>query len=274
MALGVDVTSLDRTFPRLRLQQIQGGLLSGKHLDALIQRSHADLYLAGDENGRIFWPWRVLAADEVSMPNRESCSYLVVDSVFSDPDWGNRDTLEKASDVDADAVILADVYHDPEATVKQVLDGLNIVDDHTWSGDVFLPVQPPVDTSIRSLLNAGVDATAHKWALGGLKDASDDQRIAAARRAREELGEGPHLHGLGFGVTDELASALRDSPDLLDSVDSSTSVQNAIQETTAGEQRLSAVGALAGADLIAGLRKLSSCVETNQGTRTTLADFQ
>lgn len=259
-------------YSRLRLQKLQGGLLNGKHLDALIEMSYLDVVLAGDENGRIFWPWRMHAADEVSMPNRDACSYLIVDSVISDDSWGNLKTLNKALAVDADAVVLADVWQNVDETVEQVLDGLETYEQHEWNGDIFIPLQSPVDECLHMLLGAGITPAECKFAVGGLKDARPAEQIKAVRKARDIVGPDPHLHGLGFGGSDKLAAEIAADPTLLDSIDCSTSVQNAVSETEAGEERLSAVAAQAGASLIASLRKFSSCTDSHE--RTTLGDFQ
>ena len=57
--------------------------------------------------------------------------------------------------------------------------------------------------------------------LGGLKDAKPAERLKQAEEIRGIVGDGPTLHGLGWGPSDTLVKGLREQPGLIDSIDNS-----------------------------------------------------
>jgi len=271
--LGLRPDSVERATLATACQQVSGSLLNSQHLYTLLDSLRADLIYAGQDCGRTYWPWRIQPVHEISETVVESADYVIVDSSIQDDEIGNSDTLDKAHELGADAAVLADQWHDVDGTVSSVLEGVDLYDDHGFDGQLVIPLQgPDYKRCFRALRNHGV-STDHLFALGGLKDSSPETQIAVARQIRELAGDDVHLHGLGFGVSDRLAAALADDPDLLDSIDTSTPIQNSIRETQSGEERLSEVAALAGARLIRDARKLSALVNEKSATATRLSDF-
>lgn len=229
-------------------------MIRDEFLRRITDAAYADLYLSATDGARGYWPYRMQPVHEADKRHRNACEHYIVDSSFSDETITNEDVLDCAASLDAEIAVLADVWHDVDATVEAVLDGLELVDDHCYEGGIMVPLQPPHDECYRRLEGQGIDV----WAIGGVKDADGDVKIESSRAVRREAGEDTHIHGLGFGVTDQLATAVRDDPALLDSLDYSTPVQDAINVPTApGKERMSVVAARAMAELVADARRLS-----------------
>jgi len=278
IATALDI-SPDPPYAEVEMRRLAGSSIAGPYLAKLIEAAYVDLYLSAnvgsttaDRGSRAYYPHRLEPVHEIpeSATSYPRCYRYIVDSSFNNPEYDNKDVFNAAERVGADSVILADELHDIDGTIEAVLEGLDLYKDHEYDGDVMIPLQPPHDECFNRLKAHGID-TNQTFAIGGLKDASDQRKIKATESLREAAGEEVALHGLGFGVTEEIARAIRETPSLLDSLDYSTPVQQAIGTGANGEERLSTVAATAGAQLIEDLRKISPLVDST--TNKTLADF-
>lgn len=229
-------------------------MIREEYLRRLVDACHVDLYFSAVDGARVYWPWRMQPVHEASTRHRNACERYIVDSSFQDETITNEDALDTAHEMKAEMVVLADVWHDKDETVEAILDGLDLVDDHPFDGDVIAPLQPPHDECYRELEGQAIDV----FAVGGVKDAGDRARIEAAQDVRDVAGTDVWLHGLGYGATDEIVQTVRDDPNLLDSIDYSTPMQNAINQPVApGDERMSVVAARAASILVNDLRRLS-----------------
>lgn len=232
-------------------------MIRDEYLRRIIDNAYVDLYLSATDGARSYWPYRMQPVHEADTRHRNACEHFIVDSSFSREDITNIDVLDAAASLNAETAVLADVWHDIDATVEAILDGLELADDHRYDGQLMVPLQPPHGDCYAQLEGQGIDI----WAIGGVKDAGDKAKLAGARAVRDAAGPDAHVHGLGFGVTDDLVAAVRDDPGLLDSLDYSTPVQNALNEPTApGAERMSIVSARAITQLIDDARRLSPYV--------------
>lgn len=238
-------------------------MIREEYLRRLVDEAYVDLYLSAVDGARVYWPWRMQPVHEASERHRNACEKYIVDSSFKDESITNEDVLDCAEAMNAEAAVLADVYQDKDATVDAILDGLELADDHHYDGDLMVPLQAPHVECWEDL-----EGQAEMYAIGGVKDASDDKKIHAAKGVRAAAGPDLHLHGLGFGVTDRLVDAVRGHPDLLDSVDYSTPVQSAnVRDVEAGKERMSVIASRAAATLIEDLRRISPYPEDDEDTR-------
>lgn len=229
-------------------------MIREEYLRRLVDEAYVDLYLSGVDGARVYWPWRMQPVHEASKRHRNACEYYIVDSSIQDESITNEDVLDCAELMDAEAAVLADVWHDVDATVEAILDGLEIYDDHAYEGDILVPLQPPHSECYRQLEGQDIDI----YAIGGVKDDTDAEKIRAAKDVRAVAGPDVHLHGLGYGATDTIVTAVRNDPTLLDSVDYSTPIQNAnVRNVEAGKERMSVVASRAAATLIEDLRRFS-----------------
>lgn len=229
-------------------------MIREEYIRRLVDEAYLDLYLSATDGARLYWPWRMQPVHEADKRHRNACESYIVDSSIQREDITNQDALDKAEQLNAEMVVLADVWHDCDATVDAVLEGLELYDDHAYDGKVIAALQPPHDECYRDLEGQGIDV----FAIGGVKDAGDDTRINAAISVRNAAGPDVHLHGLGYGATDRIVDAVRNDPELLDSIDYSTPVQSGNgRDIEPGQERMSVVAMRAASQLIEDLRSFS-----------------
>jgi len=232
-------------------------MLRDEYLRRLVDDAFIDLFLAGNDGARIYWPWR-MARENGSLGNRHrnACEVYWVDSSIKNEDYDNWDVLDDAYTYNAEGVLLADTLGEFDETIESVKEGLDLADDHVFDGDVIIPLQAPFDTAYEEFAGES-----DFYAIGGLKDeVTDAPRIQAAESVRALAGTEIHLHGLGWGVRDGLARALHENPDLIDSVDYSTPVQSNT-DAIPGEEHMSVTAIEASARLVRDLRKVTPNVD-------------
>lgn len=236
-------------------------MISEKFFDRLREATPVRLYASGIDGARVYWPWRMNKADaEADSRHASQCDHYIVDSNFMDESVTNQDVLDDAHELDADVAVLADVLHDADATADALLEGLEVADDHAFDGGLLLPLQPPHVECYREVAPSAPDGV--WWGVGGVKDATARRKLDAVRDLRAAVGPDAHIHGFGFGVTDQLARVVRAEPELLDSIDNSTGVQNAMTDPVKpGDERMSVVAARAQAQRIEDLRELTPHVD-------------
>jgi hypothetical protein len=245
-----------------------------EYLRRLIDAAHVELYLSGADGARIYWPWRMEPPKEASMSYRNACEVYVIDSDPQDDSVTNVDALDAAFRYDAEVCSLQDVYQDKAGTVDALLEGLEIADSHPFDGTLLLPLQQPYVECWREI--GEPDGC---WVgLGGLKDSSVHQRLESAKKFRDYVGDGPHVHGFGWGPVSggddpmALAREIRRRPQLLDSLDYSTPMQRAIgQLMTPGEERMTVQASYASFRLIRDLREVTPYPETDDTDTTQLS---
>lgn len=252
-------------------------MIDEEFLDRLRRAAPVRLYASGVDGARVFWPWRMNKAGGPMGPasrrrHAAKCDHYVLDSNFGDESITNQDVLDEAAELGADAAVLADVYQDMEATVGALLDGLDLAGEHHYDGTVVLPLQAPHAECYRRI-EPSVDRDVW-WAVGGCKDAPAAQKIEAARDLRAEAGPESFIHGLGFGVTDRLAGEIRRNPGLLDSIDNSTSMSNAVESLGGTPEKMTIAAAQATADRLRDLRAVTHFAEPENTHRpSTLGEF-
>lgn len=193
-----------------------------------------DVYLSGKDGAHLPWPWRMAPASEIHQSYREAAiTSLILDSAPTNDAVTNRTVLETAVEYNADKIVLEDQYGEMDATIQSVLQGLELADRHQFDGDIIIPLQPPHVECYRELEGQG-----NAFAIGGVKDAPASEKVAIAREIREVAGDDVYLHGLGFGVTETLADAIQDTPQLLDSIDATTPIQTARAHVAGGPESL------------------------------------
>lgn len=229
-------------------------MIREEYFRRLVDAAHIELYLSGSDGARIYWPWRMEPPKEASKTYRNACEKYVIDSDPLDDSVTAGDVLDTAYALDAEVASLQDVYQDKDATVDQLLQDLELADDHPFEGTLLLPLQAPYG---ECYLEIG-EPSAHWVGIGGLKDGSDQARIRAGKTLREVVGPDIHIHGFGWGPRGDLAGAIREHPGMIDSVDYSTPLQTAINtDMTPGEERMSVQAAYAAYRLIRDLREVT-----------------
>jgi hypothetical protein len=244
-------------------------MLREEYLNRLRDASYVELYLSAKDGGRVYWPWRMLPPKNATELYRESCNKLIIDSDPEYDDVTTEDVLDCALELDAEVASLADVYLDMGATVDSLLKGLEVYDDHEYSGKVLLPLQEPYVQCYQEL-----GEPEGMLGIGGLKDAITSRRIQAAEDLRAYVGDQRWIHGFGWGPSDGMAEEIRAQPNLIDSMDYSTPVQNVrYTESSPGEERMSVAATKSGAALVHDLRELTPFVEVEPRDDSRLTDF-
>jgi hypothetical protein len=270
----------DPPYREVEMRQLSGSPIAGSYLAHLLEKAYLDLYLSvnvgsttAERGNRAYFPFQVEPADEIpeTADEHPPAQQYIVDSAYNDPDIGNSYTLDTAARVGADSAILADVFGDLEKTIERVIDGIEMYNNHPFDGDIIVPLQGPWDECYQRLRDRGVSHN-HTFALGGLKDATTAEKIDAAKSVREQADYDITLHGLGFGITDQLAKEIRNHPKLLDSVDYSTAIQNQIRSSQQGDERLCSAAAATAHQYVEDLRSVSPLVQTQQQNQK-LSDF-
>jgi len=244
-------------------------MLRDEYFRRLVDAAHIELYLSasGGAGGRIYWPWKMNPPKEAQPRMRNSCERYIIDSDPLDDSVTTVDVLDTAVEYDAEVASLQDVYQDKDATVNALLKGLAVADTHEFDGQLLLPLQKPYLDCWKEL----GEPTEHMLGIGGLKDARAFERLKAAKELRTAVGTDVWIHGFGWGVTG-LEDAIRDSPGLIDSIDYSTPIQNAMNSEgqTAGDEVSSVVGMEAATQLIRDLREVGDYPNETQTRQVTL----
>jgi len=192
-------------------------MLLDEYAERILSECYVDYYLSSSfDGGRIEWPLRFFPPGETYQRYVDLSETFIVDSAFNKPDVTNEDVLDCAVAHGADMVVLEDVYQDFENTVKRVLEGMETAADHEFDGGIICPLQAPFGECYREL------GEPDRIAIGGLKDAKENQKLTAATELRRVAGDDTYIHGLGWGASDQLIEAVRDDPSLLDSIDAQT----------------------------------------------------
>ena len=189
----------------------------------IISHSPVKVFLASYIN-RYWYPYRLQHAGKAKQWLQDESLETILDSGISDEEIGNRETLDKAHELNADYVVPADVLHDRDATTEAVREFMRMYESHPCRAKPLIPLQPPHEKHYQDL--AGFS----HYMLGGLKMGSPVEQLKAIRAFRDVAGYGVYAHGLGLGANLTLIKALRENPRLLDSFDLSTNEQVVIGE--------------------------------------------
>lgn len=214
-------------------------MFARQSVEEILSDSPVRLYFSASDSGALKWPWRMNACHHAEQTYVDNSEHYILDSAFQRDDIGTEDVLDKAVDFGAEMVALVDIYGSKNKTVDKILSDMEIVDDHEFSGDILVPLQPPHGECYKSLEGVG-----DWYAIGGVMKAPPEEKIQAAQSVRDVSGDDIHLHGLGWGATDKVIRAIRDSPQLVDSIDSRGEFEKAmrrhIEQTWKAERHNSA----------------------------------
>jgi len=211
-----------------------------KYRKRILNAAYAEIYVASNIY-TYWWPWRLQKPAYAGERVRHMAnSGYILDSGIGD-DVSNQEVIDTAADLRASYVIAKDYLDDPDASVNSVLDFLDTYDDHpTVESRVIVPLQRPHVESFDSLDDHGVfdHPDVSRVALGGLAPYAPDVQVRALRQFHEGAGRRADLdvHALGMGASTKLVRAVRDNPDLIDSLDLSTPEQMAKNSRYPGER--------------------------------------
>ena len=179
----------------------------------------------GGQSSRYHYPYKLVSVPNSTGAVCNTCTELIVDSGISDSSVTNSEVLDMAAERNATYVVPKDYLHDRRRTTESVRRFLALYEDHECTAQPLIPLQPPHDEHYEVL-----DGFSH-YALGGIKGKSPTDQVEALESFDQASGD-EYVHALGLGGSLDFVKAIRDNPDLVDSVDLST------HETAATNDRL------------------------------------
>ncbi|NUC74771.1 hypothetical protein HTZ84_21140 [Haloterrigena sp. SYSU A558-1] len=208
-----------------------------QRLEMILEKCPVNIYAASSLKHP--WPYRLQKAGECAPASFWRSQHRILDSNITDPTVTNEDILAEAVTKDATAVVAKDYlpFHlydrkfdleeltgaanHTEATTQSIREFIDLHDPDRHP-PAYIPLQPPYVDHIQDIREIVVDShLEERYMLGGLKNANPKRRISEAQALRDEIGDEPDLHGLGWGLSDSLVESLRHNPDLIESVDNS-----------------------------------------------------
>lgn len=168
---------------------------------------------------RYWYPYRLQHAGKAREWAKDESLEVILDSAIMEDEIGNKETLDRAAELNADYVIPNDTLDDQVATTDAVHEFVGLYERHECTATPLIPLQPPYDEHYRELSQFS------HYVLGGIATAPPERQLEEIRRFRKEAGRYVYAHGLGLGASLTLIKALRDDPTLLDSLDLSTPEQ-------------------------------------------------
>lgn len=176
--------------------------------------------MGGSVNDSACYPFRLTPVNRVTESIREVAQSLMIDSSINDPTMTNEKVLDKAIEFDADYVVPKDYWENIDETHKSVQKFVDMHEERDCEATIVFPLQPPHERHYTRYEDFYSDKS--YFALGGMKGATPETQIEAAKNTREAIGPSPHLHGLGMGCSEALIDAIWNADNLLDSMDTST----------------------------------------------------
>ncbi|WP_153952938.1 hypothetical protein [Halosegnis longus] len=218
----------------------------------MIDACPIDIYVSSS-NRRWSYPYRLNTYYNKRPGVADSSETMMIDS-----GWGKLGDIDKilevASDLEADTIIGEDMtpavegyeQFTPEENARMAWDGVQRLENHSWDGDMLLPIHPhdgSYQYSLDELMHYDVgrvlgfedhpafDMRSCRFdlveayggvAIGGLRDLDVEERIEALRSIRNRVGYQTTVHALAPGTEPEMIRFLKHNPRVIDSMDIST----------------------------------------------------
>jgi len=209
------------------------------YLQNIVEDSFVDVYTATN-TAMLEYPYVLGHVNESSPTLADKAERFILDSTIGDESVGNKEVYDRGKDLDADWILAADVMDDPEQTTESILELLQVDDgDDEYEPTIVLPLQAGDGIDHVSHYKQ-IQETTRKWgynvsdnpvAVGGIRDLKPETQVDICRRVRTNLGSEIYIHALGCGITLPWVEAIRMSPTLVDSLDTSSIAQNVINGT-------------------------------------------
>lgn len=173
-------------------------------------------------NARYWYPFKLRSVgngwNELDRSNME----LMIDSNIKDESITNRDVLEEAIDAKANKIIPKDYLGEPEKTRQSLIELETLINDEY--GSIKPTIIPVLQDDHVSHLKTHEDFYSEysHIALGGMRDFEPEEQVKRLREVRDIVGDHVHIHGFGMGCSLGIIKAIRQNPNLLDSLDMAT----------------------------------------------------
>lgn len=197
-------------------------------MQKVVDEAFVDIYLAYYQV-KLDYPLRLETVGDSSPTVSDKSKSYILDCEISNDEVTNEDVLDRAAYLGADRVVPKDTLGDVDATLESFEEFLVRYDDHEYEGDFVVPLQADETATHSQCHGSAVDLlnqygydTDRTYGIGGIKDDDPIEQLQACMETRSTLGEDIQLHAFGMGCSEKIAKAVREWPELLDSLDMST----------------------------------------------------
>lgn len=158
----------------------------------------------------------------------ESCWSMIIDSNKGKESVTNHEIIDESIDRRAEYVIPKDYIGQANRTLESLIEFEQLIDDRDSFKAKPIPIiqynEQTGESHANHLKNNKQFYQSYSHlAIGGLQNFNSIETIKIIRDIRRIIGPHTNLHGFGVGTDLELIQALRYNPNLLDSLDMSTS---------------------------------------------------
>jgi hypothetical protein len=164
--------------------------------------------------------YKLQHAGQASEAVRDTCFEYIVDSSFQNDDIGNREVLDKACELHADTVIPKDYPGERHRTRESMKEFISMYEPSEMRPDPMIVVQPPHHEEFEQ--NEEFYSQFSNFALGGLHNFTPEGQVNMIKEFRDVVGDYADVHAFGVGTSLTVVQALRNNPNLVDSLDVST----------------------------------------------------
>lgn len=179
-------------------------------------------------NAHYWYPYKLRSVGNGWDSLDQSCMELMIDSDISDDSITNEEIIAEAVESRANKVIPKDYLGEPEETRRSLLEFERVAQEE-FDGikSTVIPVLQDDHASHAEEHEAFYAEYSH-IAVGGIRHFDTDEQVRRLKAVRDIVGDSTHIHGFGMGCNLGLIKAIRQNPNLLDSLDMSTA-ERAVQ---------------------------------------------
>lgn len=177
----------------------------------VVSQAYVDVYVPS-YNAQWWFPYKLQKAKSADKYVRDSCLKYMVDCGIHEGSE-NADVIDAATEHNAHYVIPRDYLSQPDRTTESVTEFLELYEESNCPAQVIVPLQPDHLDHLDDW-----QGYSH-YAIGGVSEAEPKEQVEALKKVRDEIGYGPYIHGFGFDVDAKVIRAVRNDPQLVDSID-------------------------------------------------------
>jgi hypothetical protein len=187
---------------------------------------------SASQNSHYWYPYKLRSVGKGWDELDRSCLDLILDSRISDDSVTNEDIVNEAIDSNANKIIPKDYINSPEKTRQSVIECEKLLQEsETTTKPTIVPVLQGIHHEHLQKYEEFY-SDYNYIAIGGMKgdkkENNTEYRVRRIKKVRDILGEKTHIHAFGMGASLGIIKAIRQKPNLIDSMDMSTAEQMVI----------------------------------------------
>jgi len=195
-----------------------------EEMDIIREAKQRCMIYSASYNPRYYYPFKLRAVGKGWEALDKSCFELMIDSNINDDTVTNEEVLDEAVETQATKIIPKDYPGQPERTLESLIEFKTLAEEKYGgiAADVIPVLQDPHAGHLKEHIDH-YEQYSH-IAIGGMKGNAypAEEKIRRIKQVRDVVGDSTHIHGFGMGCSISLIKAIRQNPNLLDSLDMST----------------------------------------------------